>query len=601
MSVNRKLVAVVVADVAGYSRLMERDEAGTHQRLVTLREELLDPKIAEHGGRTVKTSGDGMLLEFPSATSALRCAVEIQREMGVRNLYLAPDARIEFRIGIDLGDIIGDGVKVAARLESLADPGGICAAAAVWEQVHEDLGIEFGDAGEVHVENIARPIRVFRVALGKGPATKAAASAPPFRATARALTGRHAAIVAGATVALAVAGIGAWQWSKRPGASGPAAVATVPARSLAVFPFAAPAGDAALNALAETLTVDVPRALANSLRDAQVVAPASAAAATGAPTGEPAPVRAGNARYRVDGDLRGVGADVVVNLRLADTATGKQLGSERRAIGRDRAAEDVELLVARVTAAARVMFQNAEGRRVASEPIVATDAQGLVERAQAIFTGEDLASTRAARLLYDQARERDPVLVAAWIGHLWTLVDEHWLDFAAGRDERLLAEIDRDSRRGHHARRPRSKCMERPRDGPRVAMAVGGGVRGRQPGGRARSLALLAASQLALHHVGTVRRGAGDDREYRCAGGSAEFGARLPRLPREYPPRPLRRGNRRMRARGREGQRLLGIRRPDRGVCPDRRHGAGDGGQGAADASRARFHAAPSRGQAILE
>src|SRR5262245_7246340 len=158
MPVSRKLVAVVMADVVGYSRLMERDEAGTHARLRELREKLLDPKVAEHGGRMVKTSGDGMLLEFPSATSALRCAVEVQREMGVRNLYLAPEERIELRIGINLGDIIvegddiiGDGVNVAARLETLAEPGGICVAAAVWEQVHEDLGVEFIDSGEQQV------------------------------------------------------------------------------------------------------------------------------------------------------------------------------------------------------------------------------------------------------------------------------------------------------------------------------------------------------------------------------------------------------------------------------------------------------------------
>ena len=138
MPVSRRLVAVVVADVAGYSRLMERDEGGTHERLRTLRAELFDPKIAEHGGRTVKTTGDGMLLEFPSATSALRCAVEIQREMGVRNLYVATDDRIELRIGVNLGDIIvegddilGDGVNVAARLETLAEPGGICVASPI--------------------------------------------------------------------------------------------------------------------------------------------------------------------------------------------------------------------------------------------------------------------------------------------------------------------------------------------------------------------------------------------------------------------------------------------------------------------------------------
>ncbi len=146
---------------------MERDEAGTHERLRKLKAELLDPKITEHGGRVVKTSGDGMLVEFPSATSALRCAVEIQREMGVRNLYVAPDDKIQFRVGINLGDIIvkgddilGDGVNVAARLETLAEPGGISVASAVWEQVHEDLGVEFVDSGDQHVKNISKPIRV---------------------------------------------------------------------------------------------------------------------------------------------------------------------------------------------------------------------------------------------------------------------------------------------------------------------------------------------------------------------------------------------------------------------------------------------------------
>src|ERR1700741_3923719 len=127
MPVSRKLVAVVMADVVGYSRLMERDETGTHARLRELREKLFDPKIDEHGGRTVHTSGDGMLLEFPSATSAMRCAIEVQREMAERNLALAPDERFDLRVGINLGDIIvdgddiiGDGVNVAQRLEALA-------------------------------------------------------------------------------------------------------------------------------------------------------------------------------------------------------------------------------------------------------------------------------------------------------------------------------------------------------------------------------------------------------------------------------------------------------------------------------------------------
>ena len=312
MPVSRKLVAVVMADVVGYSRLMERDEAGTHQRLRTLDADLIAPKIAEHGGRTVKTSGDGMLLEFASATSALRCAVEIQREMGVRNLYVAPDDRIEFRIGINLGDIIvegndiiGDGVNVAARLETLAEPGGISVASAVWEQVHEDLGIEFIDSGEQHVKNISKPIRVYRVALGKG--KRVAANVPPGveapTASARRSGGRRFAIVLAGTAALAVIAFAAWHFTQR-AAPETTTTAAVPApRSIIVLPFGAPADDAAMRALADSLTGDVTRALADNVRDARVVAPSIAAAYRGKSVDARQVGRDVNVHYLLEGDM----------------------------------------------------------------------------------------------------------------------------------------------------------------------------------------------------------------------------------------------------------------------------------------------------------
>jgi len=173
-AVSRRLAAILIADVVGFSRHMERDDAGAFARLREIRERVIDPKIAEHGGRVVKTAGDGMLLEFGSADSALRCAIEVQRLMSADNQSKAADERIEFRIGINLGDIIvdgndiaGDGVNVAARLEALAEPGGICVSAGVREQVHGQLDVEFVDGGEQRVKNIARPIRVFRVGFAK--------------------------------------------------------------------------------------------------------------------------------------------------------------------------------------------------------------------------------------------------------------------------------------------------------------------------------------------------------------------------------------------------------------------------------------------------
>ena len=147
-AVTRKLAAILIADVVGFSRHMERDDAGTFARLREIRERIVDPKIAEHGGRVVKTAGDGMLLEFGSADAALRCAIDVQRVMHADNQSEPADKRIEFRIGINLGDIIvdgtdiaGDGVNVASRLEALAEPGGICVSSAVREQVHGSLDV----------------------------------------------------------------------------------------------------------------------------------------------------------------------------------------------------------------------------------------------------------------------------------------------------------------------------------------------------------------------------------------------------------------------------------------------------------------------------
>jgi adenylate cyclase len=220
-----------------------------------------------------------------------------------------------------------------------------------------------------------------------------------------------------------------------------------PPRSIMVMPFSAPAGDAQLTTLADALGGDVARALANSVRDANIVAPGLAAVQKGKPLDERALAGEANVRYLVAGDVRGVGEDIAVKARLIDGTTAKQLASERRTIARVRATEDQDLLIARVTAATRLMFQNAEGRRIAAAPVTETDAQSLVARADAIFTGEDRASTLAARKFYERAREVDPSLIAAWTGHMWTLSWEHWNDLAAGRNERLLSEMDRDSRR----------------------------------------------------------------------------------------------------------------------------------------------------------
>jgi TolB-like protein/tetratricopeptide (TPR) repeat protein len=180
--VERKLTAILAADVAGYSRLVGVDEEGTLAQLKALRRALLDPKIDEHRGRIVKTTGDGMLVQFASVVDAVRCAVEVQRQMIERNAETADEKRIEFRMGINVGDVVidgediyGDGVNVAARLEGLSEPGGICVSLGVRDQVRDKLDLTFDDAGEQQLKNIARPVRVYRLRL-IGTATKAAAA-----------------------------------------------------------------------------------------------------------------------------------------------------------------------------------------------------------------------------------------------------------------------------------------------------------------------------------------------------------------------------------------------------------------------------------------
>src|SRR5215212_205171 len=170
--VERRLAAILAADVAGYSRLMGQDEAGTLARLRTLRRELIDPKIAEHKGRIVKTTGDGVLVEFPSVVEAVACAVAVQDGLAERNVSVPEDQKIVFRVGINLGDIIvegddihGDGVNLAARLEGLAEPGGICVSGTVRDHIGDRLDVEFHDLGEQALKNIARPVRVYRVQL----------------------------------------------------------------------------------------------------------------------------------------------------------------------------------------------------------------------------------------------------------------------------------------------------------------------------------------------------------------------------------------------------------------------------------------------------
>src|SRR6201993_5002438 len=168
--VGRRLAAIVAADVAGYSRLMAHDEEATHSRFTALLKDAIEPAIAEHGGRIVKSTGDGFLAEFPSAVEAVRAAVQFQTRIKELTTAEVEDSRIAFRVGVNIGDVIvepqdifGDGVNIAARLEGIAEPGGVCISSAAYDQVQGKVGVEFADLGEQDLKNIARPVRAYAV------------------------------------------------------------------------------------------------------------------------------------------------------------------------------------------------------------------------------------------------------------------------------------------------------------------------------------------------------------------------------------------------------------------------------------------------------
>src|SRR5205807_2835840 len=185
MTATRRLAAILAADVGGYSRLIGADEEGTLNRLKAIRAEVIDPKVSEHQGRIVKTTGDGLLVEFASVIDALRCAIEWQTGMTEQKTETS-DRPIEFRIGINIGDVVvedgdisGDGVNVAARLEALAEPGGICLSGTVRDHIGDRLGLAFDDLGDQSLKNIARPIRVFRVRVAEAATAALIKPAPP--------------------------------------------------------------------------------------------------------------------------------------------------------------------------------------------------------------------------------------------------------------------------------------------------------------------------------------------------------------------------------------------------------------------------------------
>src|SRR5438309_1839900 len=328
----RRIPATRAADVAGYSRLMGADEEGTHERLKTHLRELVEPKIAEHRGRTVKNTGDGLLAEFASVVDAVRCAVDVQRGMNDREPEVREEGRIRFRIGVNLGDIIadghdifGDGVNVAARLEALAEPGGICVSRVVRDQIRDKLPYPFEDRGEQSVKNIARPVRVYALrpeAVADLPASRTLTSAPHRRNTAGTAIG-----VAVATL-LVITASAWWLWPvTKPSPTPPVAAAmsitqpfVVPRLSIVVLPFANLSNDPEQQYFADGVTDDLTTDLSR-IAHMFVISRNTAFTYKDRPVNAKQIGRELGVRYVLEGSVRRSGNQVRVSAQLIDATT----------------------------------------------------------------------------------------------------------------------------------------------------------------------------------------------------------------------------------------------------------------------------------------
>jgi TolB-like protein/class 3 adenylate cyclase len=410
--VQRRLAAILAADIAGYSQLMGADEEGTLRNLKAHRKALVDPKIVEHRGRIVKTTGDGMLVEFVSVVDAVRCAVDIQRGMIERNAEVPASKRIQFRVGINVGDIIsddndiyGDGVNIAARLEALAEPGGICVSRTVHDQVRDKLSFGFEDMGEQSVKNIARPIGIHRVQISEVAASVAARS--PIAAAPSATN------------------------SSRP--------------SIAVLPFANLSGDPEQEYFADGIVEEIITALSH-MRWLSVIARNSSFVYKGKNVDVKQAGRELGVRYVLEGSVRKSGNRVRITGQLIDTSTGAHLWADRFEGAMDDIFDLQDQVTAKVVIAIAPKLEQAEIERAKRKPTESLDAYDYFLRGMASLHQWTKVSSDQALELFYHSIELDPGFGAAYGMAAWCFV---WRKVNGWMGERAkeVAEADRLARR----------------------------------------------------------------------------------------------------------------------------------------------------------
>jgi len=418
---ERRLAAILAADVAGYSRLMGADEDGTLARLTAHRRELFDPTIAKYRGRIVKTTGDGLLAEFASVVDAVRCAAEVQAGMAERNLGAPEIRRLDFRMGINVGDIVeqdndifGDGVNIAARLEGIAEAGGVCVSQRVQEDAAGKTGMDFEDIGEQTLKNIARPIRAYRLR------------------------------VPGAVVA--------------PAATTPTPPPLPDKPSIAVLPFQNMSGDQDQEYFADGISEDLITAL-SKLRGFFVIARNSTFAYKGKTPDIRQVARELGVRYVVEGSVRKAGERLRVTAQLIDASTGNHIWAERY----DRPVADIFAVQDEITASIVATIEGklyaAENLRVKTRPTESLDAWGCVVRAMpSVWTWSSRDDENTLKLL-KRAVELDPHYarphsVLAWLYaarvHLGAVAYEQEVQTALSHARRAI-DLDLDDPWGHLA------------------------------------------------------------------------------------------------------------------------------------------------------
>ena len=430
MGETRKLAAILVSDVVGYSRLAGADEDRTLSRLRALRSDLIDPTIAVHHGRIVKRTGDGSIIEFRSVVDAVRCAIEVQTGLIERNAGVPPDRRIEFRIGIHLGDVVeesdgdlmGDGVNIAARLESIAAPGAICLSEDAYRQVKGRLDLAVTDLGPTQLKNIADPIRVYSLEVGQPaqakPAATVAAATSESAATSpkpRAFR-RWPALAAALALALLAAGAFAWRAGYSPRfmtASVDDKLATAPRLSIVVLPFENLSGDKEQDYFADAITDDLTTDLSH-LPESFVIARGTAFTFKGKPIDAKAIGRELGVRYMLEGSVRRVGDKIAINAQLISTETGAHVWADRFEGDRRRLGDLQVEVVARLARSLGVELTKAESLRATRERPNNPDAADLAMRGQTEYYLHG-ASDETVKL-FEQALALDAQNVRGLIG-----------------------------------------------------------------------------------------------------------------------------------------------------------------------------------------